>query len=175
MWNRERGDREAKGRRELGTGACTLPDAGSTGVAWRERELPGPEAEGGSRGSICSFGSVRVLDRGSVGVVLLPPWTVSCHIVAVRSELRGPGAITLCFQVRGLAMLQALYRLVVNGPVINLYTQSQQLIVSWERAELDKCAYCKATGAREGRRSLYIFILSPGVSSPWSRNLLTKA
>ena len=89
--------------------------------------LPDPEPEGGS---VCSFGSVRLMDQGSVGVVLLASWTVSCHIVVVQSELGEPGAITLCFQVRGLAMLQALYRLVMNGPVIDLYTQSEKLIAS---------------------------------------------
>jgi len=72
----------------------------------------------------------RLALLGTVGIVLLPPWTVSCYIAVVQSELGEPGAVTLCFQVRSLAMLQALYRLVMNGPVIDLYTQSQKLIAS---------------------------------------------
>lgn len=76
------------------------------------------------------LGSVRLMDQGSTGVVLLSPWTVSCRIVAVQSEFGEPRAITLCFRVCGLVMLQALYRLVMNGPVIDLYTQSKKLIAS---------------------------------------------
>lgn len=68
--------------------------------------------------------------HGLAGVVLLPPWRVLCPVVVVQSELGEPGASSLCFQVRCLAVLRVLYRVVMNGPVIDLCTQSQILIAS---------------------------------------------
>lgn len=50
--------------------------------------------------------------------------------MVVQSEPGERGAITLCLQVHGLAMLRALYGLVMNGAVIDLHAQSQKLIAS---------------------------------------------
>lgn len=69
-------------------------------------------------GSVCSFGSVRLVDQGPAGVVLLPPQTVSCHIALVQSELRELGAITLCWWLGDATnALQAGYRWACNRPV----------------------------------------------------------
>lgn len=117
MRNGERGDSEATGRRGLGTGAARcLEGAGR----------PDPQPE---EGSVGSFGSVGSWPDG-VGLLPPKPRTVSCHVVVVRSEPGERGAITLCLQVRGLAMLRALYGLVMNGAVIDLHAQSQKLITS---------------------------------------------
>lgn len=130
-----------------------------------ESKGTGRQRGGGSWGPACAPSlvhgarrcSVRLMDQGSIGVVLLPPWTVLCRVVVVHSELREPGAVILCFQAHGLAMLQALHGLVMNRAVTDLCTQRQKWIACLGRAELEKSTYCKATGARQGRRSLYFY------------------
>lgn len=89
------------GRRRGGGAGASLPGVWGSGGARGERDTQ-------TQSCVEHFllGSVRLMDQGSAGAVLLSPWTVSRCIVVVQSEFGEPGAVTLGFQVCGVVTLQ---------------------------------------------------------------------
>lgn len=127
---------------------------------WRRRStgsrMCGPRAGRGSKGNVCSFISSWFVDWCCWSGAFAPPRAISCWCKMnlenlVQFPTASKHAAWQCYR---------LYGLVMDGPVIDLYIQSQKLIASRERAESDKCTYCKAAGA--GRP--YIFISSSRVA-----------